>query len=144
MRFQRTAIIPTALAAGLVMLAAAYADTSQEAAFQAENQAAMDKMMAGMDIKPTGIDHDFTAMMIPHRLGAVDMAQAELRYGHNEQLRRIAGGPELSAWLPKHPDGAFSPKLVAMLPRSSESCSQPFDIMVGATGIEPMTPTVSR
>jgi Domain of unknown function (DUF305) len=28
--------------------------------------------------------------MIPHHQGAIDMAQAELRYGHNEQLRRIA------------------------------------------------------
>ena len=29
-------------------------------------------------------------MMIPHHQGAIDMAQAELRYGKNEQLRRIA------------------------------------------------------
>lgn len=62
-----------------------------EAAFLAENQAAMDTMMAGMAIKPIGdVDHDFTAMMIPHHQGAIDMAQAELRHGHNEQLRRIA------------------------------------------------------
>lgn len=47
--------------------------------------------MAGMDIKPSGdVDRDFVAMMIPHHQGAIDMAQAELRYGHNEQLRRIA------------------------------------------------------
>ncbi|MGA9868917.1 MAG: DUF305 domain-containing protein [Acetobacteraceae bacterium] len=65
--------------------------SSDEAAFLAENRAAMDKMMAGMTVKPSGdVDHDFTAMMIPHHQGAIDMAQAELRYGHNEQLRRIA------------------------------------------------------
>jgi len=29
-------------------------------------------------------------MMIPHHQGAIDMAQAELRYGRNEQLRRLA------------------------------------------------------
>jgi uncharacterized protein (DUF305 family) len=88
MRLKPMAIIPAALTA---MLAAAHAATSQETAFLAENQSAMDKMMAGMDIKPTGdIDHDFTAMMIPHHQGAIDMAQAELRYGQNEQLRRIA------------------------------------------------------
>ena len=29
-------------------------------------------------------------MMVPHQQGAIDMAQAELRHGHNEQLRRIA------------------------------------------------------
>ena len=44
-----------------------------------------------MSIKPTGdVDHDFVAMMVPHHQGAIDMAQAELRYGHNEQLRRMA------------------------------------------------------
>ncbi|NIF74975.1 DUF305 domain-containing protein, partial [Burkholderia sp. Ap-962] len=39
------------------------------------------------------VDRDFVAMMVPHHQGAIDMAQAELRYGHNEQLRRIA--PEI-------------------------------------------------
>jgi len=62
-----------------------------ETPFLKENQAAMDKMMAGMDIRPSGdVDADFAAMMIPHHQGAIDMAVAELRYGHNEQLRRIA------------------------------------------------------
>jgi DUF305 family protein family protein len=62
-----------------------------EARFLSENTAAMNKMMADMEIKPTGdIDADFTAMMIPHHQGAIDMAIAELRYGKNEQLRRIA------------------------------------------------------
>ena len=28
--------------------------------------------------------------MTPHHQGAIEMAQAELRYGHNEQLRRMA------------------------------------------------------
>ena len=51
----------------------------------------MDRMMAGMAVKPTGdIDADFAAMMIPHHQGAIEMALAELRYGKNEQLRRIA------------------------------------------------------
>ncbi|MEM5435852.1 DUF305 domain-containing protein [Paraburkholderia diazotrophica] len=69
---------------------AAHASTPQEA-FHAENGAAMDKMMAAMEIKPSGdIDRDFAAMMIPHHQGAIDMALAELRYGSNEQLRRIA------------------------------------------------------
>jgi hypothetical protein len=51
----------------------------------------MDKMMGAMDVKPSGdMDQDFAAMMIPHHQGAIDMAQLELRYGRNEQLRRIA------------------------------------------------------
>jgi hypothetical protein len=29
-------------------------------------------------------------MMVPHHQGAVDMAQTELKYGHNAQLRRLA------------------------------------------------------
>ena len=62
-----------------------------EAGFLAENQTAMDRMMAGMSTAPSGdVDRDFTASMIPHHQGAIEMAQAELRYGHNEQLRRIA------------------------------------------------------
>src|SRR5712671_1159538 len=66
-------------------------DYSSEQPFLSENDAAMNKMMADMTIKPTGdVDRDFVAMMVPHHQGAVDMAQAELRYGHNEQLRRMA------------------------------------------------------
>ncbi len=62
-----------------------------EATFLAENDTAMTKMMNDMTVKPTGdIDRDFALMMIPHHQGAVDMALAELRYGKNEQLRRIA------------------------------------------------------
>jgi uncharacterized protein (DUF305 family) len=64
---------------------------SAEKPFLAENDTAMDKMMRDMTIKPSGdVDRDFVAMMAPHHQGAVDMAQAELRYGRNEQLRRIA------------------------------------------------------
>ena len=62
-----------------------------EAPFLKENDDAMTKMMNDMAIKPTGgIDRDFVAMMSPHHQGAIDMAISELRYGKNEQLRRIA------------------------------------------------------
>ena len=62
-----------------------------EAPFLKENDAAMTKMMNDMAIKPSGdIDRDFVAMMAPHHQGAIDMAISELRYGKNEQLRRIA------------------------------------------------------
>jgi Domain of unknown function (DUF305) len=65
--------------------------STDERPFLAANNTAMDKMMAGMAVKPTGdVDADFSAMMIPHHQGAIDMALAELRYGKNEQLRRIA------------------------------------------------------
>jgi hypothetical protein len=67
------------------------ASAGDEAPFLRENEAAMTRMMDGMAAKPTGdIDRDFVAMMIPHHQGAIDMAVLELRYGRNEQLRRIA------------------------------------------------------
>src|SRR5579862_1877548 len=81
----------TMLAVVLIALAPAVAAGPEETPFLAENDTAMQKMMADMTIKPSGdVDQDFVAMMVPHHQGAVDMAQAELRYGHNEQLRRIA------------------------------------------------------
>ena len=59
--------------------------------FIAEMDAAMSQMTAAMNCKPTGdVDADFVAMMTPHHQGAVDMAKAELRYGKNETLRRMA------------------------------------------------------
>ncbi len=52
---------------------------------------AMATMMARMQIQPShDIDRDFVDMMVPHHRGAIEMAEAELRYGHNEQTRRIA------------------------------------------------------
>ena len=66
-------------------------DHPEEQTFLSENRVAMNRMMADMMIKPSGdVDRDFVEMMIPHHQGAVDMAQAELKYGHNGQLRRLA------------------------------------------------------
>jgi hypothetical protein len=86
------------IAMGLALVAgigpAALAQTPSPAAdapFIAENAAAMDRMMADMNVKPTGdADRDFVAMMIPHHQGAIDMARSLLRYSHNEKLRRLA------------------------------------------------------
>ncbi len=52
----------------------------------------MKKMDHDMNAAPmTGnADHDFAAMMIPHHQGAVDMAEAELRYGKDPVLRELA------------------------------------------------------
>ena len=62
-----------------------------ESQYLGENVAAMTKMMIEMGIRPSGdVDADFVAMMIPHHRGAIEMAQAELRHGRNEQLRRMA------------------------------------------------------
>ena len=74
-----------------VQYAAERPDLSAEQPFLSDNDTAMNRMMADMTIKPTGdVDRDFVAMMVPHHQGAIDMAQAVLRYGRNEQLRRLA------------------------------------------------------
>jgi uncharacterized protein (DUF305 family) len=63
----------------------------EESPFLADNVSAMSKMMVDMGISPSGdVDRDFVSMMVPHHQGAIDMAMAELRYGHNELLKRMA------------------------------------------------------
>src|ERR1700751_1012143 len=90
------AVVTTAgFAVGSASLASAQALSRRpsvaEAAFLKENDAAMTKMMNDMAVKPTGdVDQDFVAMMAPHHQGAIDMSEAELRYGRNQQLIRIA------------------------------------------------------
>lgn len=60
-------------------------------AFLAENEAAMIRMHAAMEIQPSGdVDRDFIALMIPHHQGGIDMAVAVLRHSKNEQIRRLA------------------------------------------------------
>ena len=88
-------VVAMGFAIGSTILASAQdplrRSSAAEATFLKENDAAMTKMMHDMAVKPTGdVDHDFVAMMVPHHEGAIDMAEAELRYGQNEQLRRIA------------------------------------------------------
>lgn len=51
----------------------------------------MSRMDKAMMVAPSGDpDRDFAEMMIPHHQGAIDMAEAELRSGHDEILRRLA------------------------------------------------------
>jgi uncharacterized protein (DUF305 family) len=64
---------------------------AQNENFAGAMAAAMDRMMEDMHAAPTGdVDRDFVAMMEPHHRGAIDMAVAELRFGKNERLKRIA------------------------------------------------------
>ena len=71
---------------------AAVAQTAtSEQPYLAEVKLAMDRMMDGMMVAPTGdVDRDFVAMMRPHHQGAIDMSIAQLRFGRNQQLKRIA------------------------------------------------------
>src|SRR5258708_10298461 len=105
----RLSLFLAALAAGVWVSARAVADDPPqgEAAFLAENDKAMTKMMDGMAVKPSGdIDRAFAAMMIPHHQGAIDMAQAELRHGKNEQVRPLP--PEITLE-PSHATPAMHP-----------------------------------
>ena len=75
----------------LISTAACLSTGPEEASFLSRTDAAMARMMAGMKIKPSNdVDRDFVAMMVPHHQGAIDMAEAELSYGHNEPLRGLA------------------------------------------------------
>src|ERR1700738_4442743 len=101
-----------------------------EAPFLTENDQAMTRMMDGMSIKPSGdVDRDFVAMMIPHHQGAIDMAQAELRYGHNEQLRRIAQEIIVEQ---QQEIAAMRLALGQPLPPSAAAPDQPTDLWKGA------------
>lgn len=90
-RLSRSRRAAAALAFLLTTVSTPGAASNASAAFKAENDAAMQRMMVGMDLTPSGdVDRDFAEMMIAHHQGAIDMAEAELRHGRNEQLRRIA------------------------------------------------------
>ena len=64
---------------------------SGEQHFIIESELAISTMTLGLTADPTGdVDRDFVALMMAHHQGAIDMARAELKYGHNQELRRLA------------------------------------------------------
>ncbi len=74
----------------------------------------MKSMQQAMDHAPVDgdPDHDFVSMMTPHHQGAIDMAQVELRYGRDPELRRLARDviaaqkheiAEMDRWAASHP-----------------------------------------
>lgn len=78
---------------GLGLAASANALAASPDGFAGETAAAMERMHHAMMVEPSGdADRDFAAMMIPHHQGAIEMAQAQLRYGKDERLRRLAQG----------------------------------------------------
>lgn len=79
-------LLPAAL-----LLASAAQAAGLPSEFTKAMDVAMDRMMADMHVPSSGdVDRDFVTMMIPHHQGAIDMAVAELRYGTDPNLKRIA------------------------------------------------------
>ncbi|HUA90398.1 MAG TPA: DUF305 domain-containing protein [Steroidobacteraceae bacterium] len=67
------------------------AERPDEQSFLRESDVAMQRMMAGMAIAPSGdVDRDFVNLMAAHHQGAIDMSVDVLRYSRNERIRRIA------------------------------------------------------
>jgi hypothetical protein len=61
--------------------------------FDAMMARSMERMHADRAIAPSrDPDRDFAVMMIPHHQGAIDMAKAQLLYGRDPTLRRLAQG----------------------------------------------------
>ena len=82
--------IAKSLVTGLALIGATTA-AAQDDSFSSMMAGAMSRMHAAMMTPSTGNpDRDFAAMMIPHHQGAIDMAEAELRFGKDERLRRLA------------------------------------------------------
>jgi uncharacterized protein (DUF305 family) len=69
---------------------------ADRAAFVAASMACMatmqDSMRAALMSPVGGPDAVFAAAMTAHHEGAISMAQSELRYGHDPELRRMAQG----------------------------------------------------
>ena len=113
----RTLTLAFCGAAGIMLAAAAFAaemnmDMSGNDSTKAY-KASMMTMHHGMDISYTGdADVDFVNGMIPHHQGAVAMANIELKYGKDPELRKLATDiiaaqdkeiAFMEAWRKKHP-----------------------------------------
>jgi uncharacterized protein (DUF305 family) len=99
-----------------VLSAVAFAQMEPSAtSFMLAMNESMDGMDKGMKSAPMNgdVDRDFATMMMPHHQGAIDMAKAELLYGKDPVIRRLAKGiivdqkSEIQAmqlWLSKRPN----------------------------------------
>ncbi len=89
--FRRRVLVCAVALACAVTWRGAAAQTALPDNFATSMNRAMARMEHDMMAAPSGDpDRDFAAMMIPHHQAAIDMAEAELRFGHDPILRRLA------------------------------------------------------
>ena len=88
----RRRVIFAAAFTGTLCFLAASAAQDENVNFAHIMRQSMMQMHARMDAASTTgePDHDFAAMMIPHHQGAIEMAKAELLYGKDPVMRRLA------------------------------------------------------
>jgi hypothetical protein len=90
---RNTSLKTSGMILGLLIAATAAAQMTPYAAeFMHAMDASMKQMDRDMAAAPMNgdVDHDFATMMMPHHQGAIDMAKAELRYGKDPVMRRLA------------------------------------------------------
>lgn len=81
---------------GMTLLAFSFAGIAQMEPkamhFMHDMHESMDRMDVAMKSAPMNgdVDHDFASMMMPHHQGAIDMAKAEMLYGKDPAIRRLA------------------------------------------------------
>ena len=78
-----------------------------------EYMGAMSRMQNAMTMQSSGdADTDFARMMIPHHQAAIDMANSELKYGKDPEIRKLSQDiivaqekeiAQMKAWLERHP-----------------------------------------
>jgi hypothetical protein len=90
-RVHERAVLAVALVVAVALAARGDGPISGPDGFRVMIVAAVGRMHLAMDVPFSGdADGDFARMMIPHHQGAIDMALAELRYGKDKRLRRLA------------------------------------------------------
>jgi uncharacterized protein (DUF305 family) len=95
MNFKAVSLKKCAWIAGLMMAIGAVAGAQMDSSamsFMHSMEESMTRMDSGMKSAPMNgnADHDFVTMMMPHHQGAIDMAKAELSYGRDPVMRRLA------------------------------------------------------
>lgn len=87
----RAVALPLSVSALIAACEGAAPAPAPAAGFYKQNDAAMTAMMSDMHVSMTGdVDADFLRMMIPHHQGAIDMAEAQLRYGRDDGVKQLS------------------------------------------------------